>query len=123
MRLWETVTEIGTHMISEYVLFATLIFYPGNNSTPDTTADRIMSIRRSYATYDECLAGLKSRVADHILITGSPGLRPNTADGVVCKLMDIEFSYTEAVDLEWRAKYKKIQEEGIRSREILNNTR
>ena len=110
-------------MISEYVLFTTLIFYPGTNSTPDTVADRLVPIKRSYATHEECLTELKARIADHKLITGSPGLRPNTTDGVVCKVKAIDYPYTEAVDLEWRAKYKRELAETLRSREILNNTR
>jgi len=95
-------------MITEYVLFAVITFLPG---TSTQFSDRMLPLKLSFSTADECLNALKMHIDVHRAETGAGEVRRENIQGAVCMPVAISRHYTEQEN----AAYQKQRMDSIKA--------
>jgi hypothetical protein len=105
-------------MITAYVLHAVIVFWPASNSQP--VEDRILPIKLSFDTQEECTAALRARIAAHMERTGVPSVRKEQSYGRMCLPLQIAAPYTEEDDRQNLAQTLAVVRGSSASKDVLS---
>lgn len=74
-------------MITAFVIYGTVAFWPANDAQP--IEQRLLPMRMTFDTQEECTSTLRRRIAEHIAATGVLSVRQDTTKAILCGTMQL----------------------------------
>jgi hypothetical protein len=107
-------------MISAFVIYANIVFWPSSMLGGEPMADRILPIKASYETQDQCAAALREKIQAHIDRTGVKSVRKELTTGDLCVPRMLAAHYTEADDAAYAQMIRGAVSGQAQGRGVLN---
>ena len=107
-------------MINAFVIYAQIVFWPSSALGGQPFVDRVLPIKASFDTQEECNQVLRERIAAHIARTGVASVRKELTTGELCQPRMIRAHYTAEDDEEYRRMVTNAMSGQTQGRGVIN---
>lgn len=107
-------------MINAFVIYAQIVFWPSSSLGGEPMVDRILPIKASYASQEECNTALREKIQAHIERTGVKSVRKELTTGDLCVPRMLAAHYTEADDAAYAQMIRGAVSGQAQGRSVLN---